>query len=54
MVCLHPGWVQTDMGGPNALISTENCIKDTIDTLQQLSDEHTGLFLRSTGQVLPW
>ncbi len=28
MACLlHPGWVQTEMGGPNALISTTQSVE---------------------------
>ncbi|OAN13615.1 short-chain dehydrogenase [Photobacterium jeanii] len=53
-VALHPGWVQTEMGGPNALIDTQTSatgLKHVIDTL---TPEHSGGFYNYDGSVIPW
>ncbi|WP_062267290.1 SDR family oxidoreductase [Endozoicomonas arenosclerae] len=50
----HPGWVQTDMGGPNALISTETSIKGLIDVIDQLKVENSGQFFNYDGSIIPW
>lgn len=51
---LHPGWVLTDMGGPNALINT----KQSISGLRQVIDHATladaGKFYAYDGQEIPW
>lgn len=36
---VHPGWVQTEMGGPNALISTEESMKGVMSVLEKLQGE---------------
>lgn len=54
-VCvLHPGWVQTDMGGPNALITVETSASGLIERIDALSLETTGGFWHTSGERLSW
>ncbi|AMO57836.1 short-chain dehydrogenase [Endozoicomonas montiporae] len=50
----HPGWVQTDMGGPNALINTETSIGGLRNVMEQLTLETSGQFFKYDGSVIPW
>ena len=52
-VC-HPGWVQTDMGGPNGLISTETSITSLRKVVDELTLESSGEFFNYDGNVIPW
>ena len=54
VVSLHPGWVKTDMGGPNALIDTTTSVAGQIKVLNQLTKDQSGLFLNYDGSVIPW
>ena len=51
---LHPGWVQTDMGGPNAAIDTETSVTGMRAVLDSLSLQSTGRFTAYDGSQLPW
>lgn len=53
-VALHPGWVQTEMGGPRALISTQASAKGLVDIIENLSPSDSGRFLNYDGTELPW
>lgn len=53
VLLLHPGWVKTDMGGPEALIDTKTSINGMIKVIEQahtLPDQ----FYDYQGQVIPW
>ena len=50
----HPGWVQTDMGGPNGLINTETSISGLRRVMEQLGLDSSGQFFNYDGSVLPW
>ncbi|GAA0681214.1 SDR family oxidoreductase [Marinobacterium maritimum] len=54
VVALHPGWVQTDMGGENALITPEESVTSLRGLLQQLDMEQSGRFLNYDGTVIDW
>jgi len=54
VMAMHPGWVLTEMGGPNAQISTETCCSTMLQTLAQLSEKDHGSFLRYNNTVIPW
>lgn len=54
VVALHPGWVRTDMGGPNALIDVEQSVTGLRQVIAALSPEQSGTFLDFKGQVIPW
>ena len=51
---LHPGWVQTDMGGANALINTETSVSGMKSILDNFDQSSSGSFLAFDGQSIPW
>lgn len=53
-VSLHPGWIKTDMGGPNAPLPVEKAVIDIIKFINNVSKENTGLFYDFEGKLLPW
>ena len=53
-VVLHPGWVQTRMGGPDAVITTQDSVSGMILVIANLGIEDTGRFLDYQGNELPW
>ena len=54
VVALHPGWVLTDMGGPNALIDTQTSISGMKRVLDHLTAEQSGSFIAYDGTMIPW
>lgn len=54
VVSLHPGWVRTDMGGPNGLISAEHSVTGMRQVIDELSYADSGKFYAFDGQVVPW
>ena len=54
VVALHPGWVRTDMGGPNALISIEESVSGMIGVISKTTLTHTGKFFNYDGKEIPW
>jgi len=53
-VGLHPGWVQTRMGGENAAVSPEESVSCMIETIESLKPEQTGSFLDRDGNAMNW
>jgi NAD(P)-dependent dehydrogenase (short-subunit alcohol dehydrogenase family) len=53
-VVFHPGWVKTDMGGPNAMISAEQSVSGMRQVISRLTLADTGKFFGYDGQVIPW
>jgi NAD(P)-dependent dehydrogenase (short-subunit alcohol dehydrogenase family) len=54
MAVLHPGWVLTDMGGPNALIDTNTSVSGMMGVIASLSQSETGSFFNYDGSIIPW
>jgi len=53
-VALHPGWVKTEMGGPNAEITTRECVKHIFYNLSSLTVSDSGRFIDIDGSDIPW
>jgi NAD(P)-dependent dehydrogenase (short-subunit alcohol dehydrogenase family) len=54
VVVLHPGWVQTAMGGPNATLAPEESVQNIRTLLSTLSLADSGSFMRYDGGKLTW
>jgi NAD(P)-dependent dehydrogenase (short-subunit alcohol dehydrogenase family) len=53
-VSMHPGWVQTDMGGPNARLTPQEAVAGMLAVIEDLTPDHAGRFLTYDGGELPW
>lgn len=54
VISLHPGWVQTDMGGKEAPLAPELSVAGIRMVLSDLTINETGLFVAFDGRKIPW
>lgn len=54
IVMLHPGWVQTDMGGPNAMIDTQTSVSGMRQRIEETGLDNSGRFVDYAGEDIPW
>jgi len=54
VISLHPGWVQTEMGGPNAEIGTDESVSGLKNILQSAGLAQSGQFIEFNGNSIPW
>lgn len=53
-IAMHPGWVQTDMGGERAPLKVEESVSSMLLALEKVGRGDTGKFLNFDGTPLPW
>lgn len=51
---LHPGWVQTDMGGANAPVTVQDSVAGMRRVIDGLTVERAGGFYNYDGATIPW
>lgn len=54
VVALHPGWVLTDMGGPNAEITAAQSADGLRRNMAGLTEADRGRFIDIDGTTIPW
>lgn len=54
VVSMHPGWVKTDMGGPNAPLLPEQSIATMLGAIDRLSIKDNGGFRNYDGAPMAW
>lgn len=54
VVVLHPGWVRTDMGGPDAAIEAPESVTGMRAVIAGLKESDSGRFLNYDGTEIPW
>ena len=54
LITLHPGWVRTDMGGPNGLIDADESVAGMKHQIDELSMKTSGQFIAYDGKKIPW
>lgn len=54
VVTLHPGWVRTDMGGPNGLIDAHTSATGLREVITRLNLSNSGRFIAYDGKPIAW
>ena len=53
-VAMHPGWVQTDMGGADATLTPAESVAGMVAVIAGLDPSSNGAFLDYRGEPLSW
>lgn len=53
-ITLHPGWVQTDMGGSGAPLTPEESVSGIMSLVERLTPADNGGYFKWDGTVHPW
>jgi NAD(P)-dependent dehydrogenase (short-subunit alcohol dehydrogenase family) len=54
VLALHPGWVQTDMGGEEAEIAPGDAVRGLLATIDAATSASSGGFFDWQGERMPW
>lgn len=54
VLTFHPGWVKTDMGGANALITAEESVSGMRNLIDNYTSDQSGCFVGYNGMPMPW
>ena len=54
VLILSPGWVRTDMGGPNATLSPEESVAGMIRIIDRITPEETSSWFNYDGTTVAW
>jgi len=54
VICAHPGWVKTDMGGAGATLTPQASVCGLLKVLDTIKPADTGAFFEHSGKKLRW
>ena len=53
-VVVNPGWVKTDLGGPNATLTPQESVTAMRRLIEKLDPDQSGKFFHYDGSEYPW
>jgi NAD(P)-dependent dehydrogenase (short-subunit alcohol dehydrogenase family) len=53
-IVLHPGWVKTDLGGPQAPLQVEDSVRGILGVIDRLAPADNGTFRTYAGEQMAW
>ena len=54
LLIIHPGWVETDMGGPNAPLSKGESVRGIMQRIAEQNMSMSGRFVQFDGTPIEW